>query len=56
MGTNMEAGAVTKVAHDPRTAPQHTRVPTDIVTPDPVATTVPDPSPPTACGKGRRTV
>jgi hypothetical protein len=34
----MEACAVTKVAHDPRTALQHTRAPTEILTSGPVAT------------------
>jgi hypothetical protein len=47
MGTNMEHGAMMKVAHDPRIAAQHTRVPSGIVASGPVATTVPEPSPPT---------
>src|ERR1700741_4395844 len=55
IGTNMEAGATTKVAHDPRTAPQHTRRPTEMDPPGPVATTPPDPPPPSGYGKGKRT-
>src|SRR6516162_1413501 len=56
IGTSIEAGAVTKVAHDPITAAQHTRVPTDIGVSGPAATTTPDPSAPSGYGKGRRTV
>src|SRR5215472_14397836 len=56
IGTSMEAGATTKVAHDPRTAAQHTRVATEIDAPGPAATTTPDPSPPSGNGKGSRTV
>src|SRR5690242_13485230 len=54
-GTSMEAGAVTSVAHDPSTAPQHTREPTTNDTSGPVATTTPAPSPPSGYGKGNRT-
>src|SRR5215469_18831430 len=56
IGTIIEAGAATKVAHDPRTVAQHTRVPTDIGASGPAAITIPDPSPPSGYGKGRRTV
>src|SRR5215472_13494353 len=46
IGTSIEAGAVAKVAHDPISAAQQTRVPTEIGAPGPVAMTTPDPSPP----------
>src|SRR5215470_14671304 len=53
IGTSIEAGVDTKVAQDPITVAQHTRVPTDIGVDGPTATTTPDPSPPSGYGKGR---
>src|SRR6516164_9505404 len=52
IGTSIEAGAATKVAHDPIIPAQHTRVPTGIGVFGPAATTAPDPSPPSGYGKG----
>src|SRR4029453_14831248 len=49
------AGARTKVAHDPGTAVQQTRVPGVMSTPSPTAATVPEPSKPTLYGNGNRT-
>src|SRR5690348_5762812 len=56
IGTSIEDGATTKVAQDPITAAQQTRAPSDMDVSGPVATTTPDPSPPSGYGKGRRTV
>src|ERR1700752_1998167 len=50
-GASWEAGAVINVAHDPRTAAQHTRAPSENGDAGPLATTVPAPSPPSAYGK-----
>src|ERR1700746_3350747 len=55
IGTSIEAAPPTKAAHDPITVAQHTRVPTEIGVSGPIATTTPDPSPPSGYGKGRRT-
>ncbi len=50
----MWAGAITKVAHDPKIAVQQTRVPGAMATPSPTAITVPAPSRPTLYGNGKR--